>query len=159
MTHAPSGLVALAMLAIGSALADAIVLAQPPPRTAAPVALVERVVDGDTVVIRLDGQSVKVRLIGVDAPESVDPRKPVERFAHESAAFLRSLVEGKTVRLAYEPAGARMDEYGRVLVYLYKGCRGDDLGDDRFAENPFGQVIGLLGGRSGRLEQRLALVS
>jgi hypothetical protein len=59
----------------------------------AETALVERVVDGDTVVVRLDGQSVKVRLIDVDAPESVDPRKPVERFAHESAAFLRGLVE------------------------------------------------------------------
>ena len=79
------------------------------PPAPAPVALVERVVDGDTVVLRLDGRSVKVRLIGVDAPESVDPRKPVQRFAHESAAFLRGLIEGKTARLAYEPAGARAD--------------------------------------------------
>jgi endonuclease YncB( thermonuclease family) len=83
------------------------------------IALVERVVDGDTVVVRLDGQQIKVRLIGVDAPESVDPRKPVERFARESAAFLRQLVEGKRVRLAYEPAGARVDKYGRTLAYLY----------------------------------------
>jgi micrococcal nuclease len=78
-----------------------------------------RVVDGDTVVVRLDGREVKVRLVGVDAPESVDPRKPVERFGHESAAFLRQLVEGKRVRLAYEPAGAWVDKYGRVLAYLY----------------------------------------
>jgi micrococcal nuclease len=70
-------------------------------------------------MIRLDGQSVKVRLIGVDAPESVDPRKPVERFAHESVEFLRGLVEGKRVRLTYEPAGARIDRYGRTLAYLY----------------------------------------
>jgi micrococcal nuclease len=89
------------------------------PPASAPVALVERVVDGDTVVVRLDGQSVKVRLIGVDAPESVDPRKPVERFARESAGFLRQLVEGKRVRLTYEPAGARIDRYGRLLAYLY----------------------------------------
>jgi micrococcal nuclease len=89
------------------------------PPAPAPVALVERVVDGDTLVVRLDGQPVKVRLIGVDAPESVDPRKPVERFAHESAAFLRRLVEGKHVRLAYEPAGARVDRYNRTLAYLY----------------------------------------
>jgi micrococcal nuclease len=81
--------------------------------------LVERVIDGDTVVVRLAGQPVKVRLIGVDAPESVDARKPVERFAHESAAFLRGLVEGKSVRLAYEPAGAKVDRYGRTLAYLY----------------------------------------
>jgi endonuclease YncB( thermonuclease family) len=52
----------------------------------AAAALVERVVDGDTLVVRLDGQSVKVRLIGVDAPESVDPRRPVQRFARESHA-------------------------------------------------------------------------
>ena len=51
------------------------------PETPPAPALVERVVDGDTVVVRLDGQSIKVRLIGVDAPESVDPRKPVQRFA------------------------------------------------------------------------------
>jgi micrococcal nuclease len=90
------------------------------PPAPVPVALVERVVDGDTVVVRLDGQSVKVRLIGVDAPESVDPRKPVQRFARESADFLRRLVEGKRVRLAYEPAGARIDRYGRTLAYPYR---------------------------------------
>jgi micrococcal nuclease len=82
-------------------------------------ALVRLVVDGDTVVVNLDGQATHVRLIGVDAPESVDPRKPVQQFARESAAFLRQLVEGKRVRLAYEPAGARMDKYGRLLAYLY----------------------------------------
>jgi micrococcal nuclease len=81
--------------------------------------LVERVIDGDTLVIRLDDQSIKVRLIGVDAPESVHPRKPVERFARESAAFLRQLVEGKRVRLAYEPAGARIDRYGWTLASLH----------------------------------------
>jgi hypothetical protein len=67
--------------------------AENPPSTAV-VAPVERVIDGDTVAVRLDGRSVKVRLIGVDAPESVDPRKPVQRFARESAAFLRQLVGG-----------------------------------------------------------------
>jgi micrococcal nuclease len=82
-------------------------------------AQVERVVDGDTVVVRLDGSAVKVRLIGVDAPESVEPRKPVERFARESSAFLRKLVDGKRVRLAYEPSGARIERYGRTLAYLY----------------------------------------
>ena len=61
----------------------------------------------------------RVRLIGVDAPESVDPRQPVQRFAHEAAEFLDRLIGGKTVRLAYEPAGARLDRYGRTLAYLY----------------------------------------
>jgi micrococcal nuclease len=104
-----------------AALAGTIGLAQDKPGVSAPAAvtLVERVVDGDTVVVRRDGQSVKVRLIGVDARELVDPRKPVERFGHESAVFLGHFVEGKRVRLAYEPAGARIDRYGRTLAYLH----------------------------------------
>jgi micrococcal nuclease len=114
-TRKPSPLILLAILA---AVLACHARAENSPAPAS-IALVERVVDGDTVVVRLDGQPVKVRLIGVDAPESVDPRKPVERFARESAAFLRSLVEGKRVRLAYEPAGARVDKYGRLLAYLY----------------------------------------
>jgi hypothetical protein len=69
--------------------------------------------------VNLDRREVKVRSTGVDAPESVDPSKPVERFARESAAFLRRLVEGKRVRLAYEPAGARLDKYGRKPAYPY----------------------------------------
>jgi micrococcal nuclease len=116
----------------------ALILIAPLPSYAAepPLAQVERVVDGDTVVVRLDGQSVKVRLIGVDAPESADPRKPVQRFAHESAAFLRQLVEGKTVRLAHEPAGARLDKYGRVLAYLYL-----EPGGQGFAAEFFGSAV------------------
>jgi micrococcal nuclease len=106
----------LCMLPRGGRAASPSSTDSPPTGT---LATVERVVDGDTVVVRLDGRSVKVRLVGVDAPESVDPRKPIERFARESAAFLRGLVEGKTVRLAYEPAGARIDRYGRTLAYLY----------------------------------------
>jgi len=77
------------------------------------------VIDGDTVVVLLDGKQTTVRLIGVDAPETVDPRKPVQRFGHESADILRRLIEGKNVRLAYEPAGAQLDRYGRLLAYLY----------------------------------------
>jgi micrococcal nuclease len=119
MTDKVAGLVGVATILL---LTGALGLAQDSPlrSTPSPVALVERVVDGDTVVVRLDGQAVKVRLIGVDAPESVDPRKPVQRFGHESADFLRRLVEGKRVRLAYEPAGARVDKYGRTLAYLYR---------------------------------------
>src|SRR5262245_8084499 len=60
-----------------------------------------------------------VRLIGVDTLESVHPTKPVERFAREATRFLRELVDRKAVRVEYEPAGARLDRYGRRLAYLY----------------------------------------
>jgi micrococcal nuclease len=82
MARSLSSLISVAVLAIGSALAGTVGLAQDKPSTSAlaPVAKVERVVDGDTIVVRLDGQSVRMRLIGVDAPESVDPRKPVGKL-------------------------------------------------------------------------------
>ena len=55
-------------------------------RAQVPAYRVQRVVDGDTVVLSTIGT---VRLIGVDTPETVDPREPVQRFGQESAAFLR----------------------------------------------------------------------
>lgn len=75
---------------------------------------VTRVVDGDTIV--LDGNE-KVRLIGVDTPESVDPRKPVQRFALEASAFTKSIALGQRVRLEYDTN--HRDRYGRTLAYVY----------------------------------------
>lgn len=76
--------------------------------------LVVRVIDGDT--IELD-QGEHIRLIGVDAPESLDRRKPVQCFSRESAAFLRKLLKKKRVRLLY--GDTRKDRYGRTLAYVY----------------------------------------
>ena len=76
--------------------------------------IVVRVIDGDT--IELD-RGERVRLIGVDAPESVDRRKPVQCFSRESAAFLRKLLKGKPVRLRY--GDIRKDRYGRTLAYVF----------------------------------------
>jgi len=73
-----------------------------------------RVVDGDTIV--LDGNE-KVRLIGVDTPETKDPRKPVQYFGQEAYEFTKGLVEGKRVKLEYDQN--RIDKYGRTLAYVY----------------------------------------
>jgi micrococcal nuclease len=94
-------------------------VAPPPSQAPATTAPVLRVVDGDTVVLALDGRPVHVRLIGVDTPETVHPRKPVERFGREAAAFLRALIEGKDVRVTYEDGPSRLDRYGRTLAYLH----------------------------------------
>ena len=75
---------------------------------------VERVVDGDTIIVSGVG---RVRLIGVDTPESVDPRRPVEFFGKEASAFTRRLVGGKRVQLEYD--WERSDRYGRTLAYVY----------------------------------------
>ena len=75
---------------------------------------VERVIDGDTVVLAGLGT---VRLIGVDTPETVDPRKPVEQFGKEASAFLTGFLAGKSVRLEYDQT--LKDKYNRTLAYLY----------------------------------------
>lgn len=77
---------------------------------------VTRVIDGDTVVIDTIGT---VRLIGVDTPETVDPRKPVQAFGREAADFLRTLIGGQTVKVVYDQVSGRTDRYGRTLAYLY----------------------------------------
>jgi micrococcal nuclease len=83
-----------------------------------PLARVERVVDGDTILVRIDGRSERVRYIGVDTPESVKPGTRVQCFGKAAAAANRRLVAGREVRLEYD-AEAR-DRYGRLLAYVYR---------------------------------------
>lgn len=75
---------------------------------------VKRIIDGDTIELE-DGQ--RVRYIGINTPESVDPRRAVQCFGKEAAAFNRELVEGKTVRL--EKDVSETDRYGRSLRFVY----------------------------------------
>lgn len=77
---------------------------------------VTRVVDGDTLV--LDGDE-RVRLIGIDTPESVKPGTPVECFAREASAEMKRLVEGRRVRLVLD--AEKRDRYRRLLAYVYRG--------------------------------------
>jgi micrococcal nuclease len=75
---------------------------------------VKRVIDGDTLLLT---NSEKVRLIGVDTPETKHPQKPVQRFGQEGYLFTKRMVEGKEVRLDYD--WQRRDKYGRLLAYVY----------------------------------------
>jgi len=78
--------------------------------------LVERVVDGDTLVLS-DGE--KIRLIGIDTPETVHPSKPVEPFGPEASSFTKRAVEGKAVQLRFDRN--KRDRYQRLLAYVYIG--------------------------------------
>ncbi len=82
-------------------------------------ARVERVIDGDTVRVRVGGKTRTVRLIGVDTPETKHPSKAVEYFGREASAFTKAHLEGKTVRLAKDSIGDTRDRYGRLLRYVY----------------------------------------
>jgi len=82
------------------------------------VASVIKVIDGDTVILRLQGAIETVRLIGVDTPETVHPTKPVECFGPEASAFTHSVLKPKTQVRVQRDVEAR-DRYQRLLVYLH----------------------------------------
>jgi micrococcal nuclease len=90
------------------------------PAAAAPDALSEglfkvaRVVDGDTLLLK---NRARVRLIGVDAPESVKPDAAIEPWGTEAAEFTRSVVAAHEVRLQFDRE--RVDRYGRFLAYVW----------------------------------------
>ena len=73
-----------------------------------------RVIDGDTLLIQGDK---RVRLLGVDTPETKHPRRPPEPFGAEASQFTTQLVEGKTVRLVFDKE--RYDDYRRILAFVY----------------------------------------
>lgn len=85
-------------------------------------ARVVRVVDGDTILVALDGREERVRYIGVDTPETVKPGAPVECFGKRASARNAALVAGRRVRLVRD-AEAR-DRYGRLLAYVYRADDG-----------------------------------
>ncbi|MDP3975458.1 MAG: lamin tail domain-containing protein, partial [bacterium] len=82
---------------------------------------VVRVIDGDTIDVRLEGKVERVRLIGVDTPETVHPFKPLERFGKEASNYSKSQLDGQTVRLEYDLTPR--DKYGRLLAYVHLGNR------------------------------------
>ncbi|MBM4413210.1 MAG: hypothetical protein FJ040_07195 [Chloroflexi bacterium] len=82
-------------------------------------ARVVRVIDGDTVVVNINDEETRLRLIGIDTPESVDPRKPVECFGIEASAYTKALLLSKNVYLEPDPTQDETDRYDRLLVYLW----------------------------------------
>jgi micrococcal nuclease len=87
-------------------------------------ATVERAVDGDTLVVDTDGVSEKVRLIGINTPESVDRNRPVMCFGKEASTHMADLLPpGTAVRLVrdVEPR----DRYDRLLAYVYRASDGE----------------------------------
>jgi micrococcal nuclease len=78
-----------------------------------------KIVDGDTVDIDIKGNTERVRLIGVNTPETKHPTKPIECFGPEASAYLTQLLpKGTHVRIERD-IEAR-DRYGRMLLYLYR---------------------------------------
>src|SRR3954453_13739578 len=92
------------------------------PAARAQVGRVVRVVDGDTIRVRLGGREERVRYIGVDTPETVKPGTPVQCFGRAASAYNKRLVRGRSFRLVFD--AERRDRYGRLLAYVYRGPDG-----------------------------------
>lgn len=80
---------------------------------------VVRIIDGDTIVVEINGIEEKVRLIGVDTPESLDSRKKVECFGKEASLFTTNLLENTSVYLEDDSTQNDRDKYGRLLRYVF----------------------------------------
>ncbi len=80
---------------------------------------VVRVVDGDTLDVLINGKVERIRLIGIDTPETVDPRKPVQCFGIEASNKAKTLLMGKEVMLEGDPTQGERDKYGRLLRYVF----------------------------------------
>lgn len=78
-----------------------------------------KVVDGDTIDIDLNGLKERVRLIGINTPEVVDPRKPVECFGKEASEKAKSVLSGKSVFIENDGSQQNRDKYDRLLRYIY----------------------------------------
>lgn len=104
-------------------------------------ARVDRVVDGDTLRVRLpDGRRRTVRVLGIDTPETKQPDTPVECGGRQASASMARLAlngsgydaEGKDVVLISDPTGDRVDRFDRILAYVEAGGR--DLGEQQVAD-------------------------
>ena len=81
-------------------------------------ATILQVVDGDTIDVRIGGRDERVRLIGIDTPETKKPNSPIECYGPEASAFTASLLPvGSVVRIERDVVGR--DDYGRLLGYVH----------------------------------------
>jgi micrococcal nuclease len=77
--------------------------------------------DGDTIMVDMNGTTETLRFVGVDTPETHDPRKVVQCYGPEASAFTKKLISdaGGKVRLSSDPESTNRDRYDRLLRYIY----------------------------------------
>jgi len=99
-------------------------IASPPAVKSAAVYLhsdyqVTKVDDGDTIIIDMNGAAEKVRFIGVDTPETKDPRKAVQCYGKLASEFTKNKINNQRVRLEADELNTNRDRYNRLLRYVY----------------------------------------
>lgn len=104
------------------------------------LATVAHVVDGDTIDVEIGGRTERVRLTGIDTPETKKPNSPVECWGPEASAFTESLLPvGTVVRIERDIVGR--DDYGRLLGYVYLVDRSDLFVNLEIVEQGFAQPL------------------
>ena len=101
-------------------------IAQPSPTdnkvsTTKETAKVLRVIDGDTIEVSLNNKKETIRLIGIDAPETVDPRETVQCFGKEASDKAKEVLTDKAITLEWDSTQGDRDKYQRLLRYVFVG--------------------------------------
>lgn len=95
----------------------------PPPETLGTASpgfyKVARFEDGDTITVDMNGVEERIRMIGVDTPETQDPRKPVQCFGRAASDFTKQLIGEQPIRLEADSLSSNRDRYNRLLRYVY----------------------------------------
>ncbi len=81
--------------------------------------LVTKIIDGDTLMVKINDKEEAVRLIGIDTPETKDSRKTIQCFGEKATERAKELVENKKVRLEADETQEDKDIYNRLLRYIY----------------------------------------
>lgn len=80
---------------------------------------VERIIDGDTIVVNIGGKNETVRLIGIDTPEIAHGKTKTECFGQEAKRKSQEVLTGKMVRLQDDKSQSNRDKYNRLLRYIF----------------------------------------
>jgi micrococcal nuclease len=87
-----------------------------------------RVVDGDTIIVRINNEEERIRIIGIDTPESVQPNTPIECFGKEASGYTKELLkEISELNIETDPTQDTRDRNGRILAHVFVG--GVNLGE------------------------------
>lgn len=81
---------------------------------------VEKVIDGDTFEININKKTYAVRMLGIDTPETVDPRKSVQCYGMEASEETKKLLTTHSVSFEIDNTRFILDKYGRILAYVYR---------------------------------------
>jgi micrococcal nuclease len=101
-----------------------------------------RIVDGDTIIVRIGGSDERVRLIGINTPELNKPDGPVECYAIEASDQTEALIGDAGGHIQLERDVSETDQYGRLLRYVWLVTpQGKQLLNEELVEGGYARSI------------------